>query len=233
MLADLHIHSCLSPCADISMVPSVIFENEKISIFSITDHNSSKNVRAFFGYLLKYFPNKIFLPGIEIHTLEDVHILGYFPTIEDAEKVGEFIYDSLDDFSYDPEKFGYEIVIDSQENIMETLDKYLGFPSQLSIDEAISLIEKNNGISVFAHVDRKFGAIYQLGFLPNSAKIVEVRKKETFFELKNQGYIVLTSSDAHNPVDVGIRYSIFEDNLESTKDVLEAIISGWVKTLWD
>lgn len=225
--ADLHIHSCLSPCGDLTMLPSIVCE-KNVDIISITDHNSAKNVSAFF-YLCG---NKIVVPGIEIHTIEDVHILGYFPTIEDCLKVSKFVEDNITPFSYDPEKFGYQIVINEKEEIVDTIDYYLGFPSNLSIEEAIDIILKNKGLPVFAHVDRKFGALYQLGLLPQGTKVVEVRKKETYLSLKKRGYIILTSSDAHQPDEIGSRKSYFI-SAEDASDVLKAIMTGEVKTLWD
>lgn len=225
--ADLHIHSCLSPCGDLTMLPSIVCE-KNVDIISITDHNSARNVAAFFN-LCK---NKIVVPGIEVHTIEDVHILGYFPTIQDCLKVSKFVEDNITPFLYDPESFGYQIVINEKEEIVDTVDYYLGFPSNLNIEEAIDIILKNKGLPVFAHIDRKFGVLYQLGLLPQGTKVVEVRKKETYLSVKEKGYIVLTSSDAHNPDEIGSRKSYFI-NVEDASDVLEAIRKGEVKTLWD
>ncbi|RMD59308.1 MAG: PHP domain-containing protein, partial [Nitrospirae bacterium] len=48
-VADLHVHTCLSPCADIDMSPLRIIEKAKsksIDIIGITDHNSSENAEV-------------------------------------------------------------------------------------------------------------------------------------------------------------------------------------------
>ncbi|MGC8820219.1 MAG: PHP-associated domain-containing protein [Fervidobacterium sp.] len=173
------------------------------------------------------------VPGIEIHTVEDVHILGYFSSLENCLKVSEIIKQNLTPFTYDPETFGYQIVINENEEFISTVENYLGFPTNLTIKDTIDIILENNGLPVFAHVDRKFGAIYQLGLLPEGSRYIEVKKKSTYEELKNEGFIILTSSDAHLPDEVGIRKIFFEERPKSAKEVLELIIEGRFKTIWD
>ena len=226
--ADLHIHSILSPCGDLTMVPSVVCESE-LEVIAITDHNTARNVAAF----VLMCTDKIVVPGIEIHTMEDVHILGYFSNVEDVLKVSNVVEENTTKISYDPEKYGYQIVIDSNENFVETIDYYLGFPTNLSIDDTLRLIEYNNGIAVFAHVDRKFGIIQQLGFIPTGTKHVEVRRKENWVRLRNEGYIVLTSSDAHMPDEIGSRKIYMEERVENAQDVIEIIKKGRFRTIWD
>jgi len=134
--ADLHVHSCLSPCAELTMVPSVVCDSE-VEIISITDHNSARNVAAF----ISLCSNKIIVPGIEIHSLEDVHVLGYFPDIKDALAVSEVVEQMLPKFEYDPEKYGYEVVLNEQEEFTESLDYYLGFPVSMTIEDILQLLQ--------------------------------------------------------------------------------------------
>ncbi len=49
VLADLHIHSVLSPCADRDMLPHcIILEawEKNINLIAVTDHNACDNVGA-------------------------------------------------------------------------------------------------------------------------------------------------------------------------------------------
>src|SRR6056297_265164 len=89
---DFHIHSCLSPCADITMTPNQVakklMENH-IDWAAITDHNSTGNLKSFERVFKQ--SGVAFLPGIEIQTVEDIHVLGYFSDVETAQKVGEEI----------------------------------------------------------------------------------------------------------------------------------------------
>ncbi|HCI28936.1 MAG TPA: phosphotransferase [Fervidobacterium sp.] len=214
------------------MVPSVICTKD-VDILSITDHNTAENIAAFL-YLCK---NKVIVPGIEIHTLEDVHILGYFSTLDDAMEVSKVVGENTEPFPYDPERFGYQLLLNQAEEFVGTLDNYLGFPTNLSIDQTVDLIKKYGGLAVFAHADRKFGAIDQLGILPKGTNIVEVRKKETCQELRKSGYIVLASSDAHVPDEIGSRKIFFQNEAFcgkiDSKSVIENIALGRFRTIWD
>ncbi|MGQ9856300.1 MAG: PHP-associated domain-containing protein [Fervidobacterium sp.] len=210
------------------MVPSAVCNND-LDIISITDHNTAQNVAAF----VLLCKDKIVVPGIEVHTIEDVHILGYFSNIENLMNFSKLVEENTDKLPYDPEKYGYQIVINEHEEFVETIDYYLGFPTNLTIDDTIRLIKDNSGLPVFAHVDRRFGAIQQLGFLPSGTRYVEVKKKETWAKLKAEGYIVLTSSDAHLPDEIGSRKLYLEGEISSTNDVIETLIEGRFKTIWD
>ena len=114
-------------------------------------------------------------------------------------------------------------------------ERPLGFATDLPLKKVIDLITEFGGLPVYAHVDRKFGVIYQLGFIPNeeNVRVIEVRKKETVNELRRKGYIVLTSSDAHSLYELGYRYSTIKDGIKDVAGILEEISNGRVNTLWD
>ena len=47
--ADLHVHTCLSPCCDLGMYPTAIIQgarNKGIDLIGICDHNSAENADA-------------------------------------------------------------------------------------------------------------------------------------------------------------------------------------------
>ena len=73
---DLHIHSCLSPCASDDMTPHNICAMAHIKgldVISVTDHNTAGNLRAVSENARRY--DVLFVPGIEINTREEVHLL--------------------------------------------------------------------------------------------------------------------------------------------------------------
>jgi len=80
--ADLHIHTCLSACAELDMTPPKIIRKARekgLQIIAITDHNSAENIPAFNA--LKYEDIKVFA-GMEITTSEEVHVLALFEDYE-------------------------------------------------------------------------------------------------------------------------------------------------------
>jgi len=231
MKCDLHVHSCLSPCADLTMVPNEVVKYSP-DILAICDHNSGENVLSF----LKVFENhsKILIPGIEIQTIEDVHILGYFDKIKNLLKVSKIIYEHLPKISYDPEKFGYQLKVDQNDKFISLETTPLGFPTDLSIKEVTEIILKYSGIPVYAHISRKFGVLYQLGIFPDlNIHIAEVTNKEEYLIAKNNKFISISSSDAHFLNQIGKRYSIIKDKVKNAKEFLSFLIRGKVKTIWD
>ena len=78
---DLHIHTCLSPCADLDMYPTALVEKSLASgldVIGICDHNASENVQ----YVIEASRGKpvhVF-PGMEITSREEVHVIALFET---------------------------------------------------------------------------------------------------------------------------------------------------------
>jgi len=200
-LCDFHIHSCLSPCADITMTPREIASvcvSKGIDWVSITDHNSAGNVRVFSKVLSRAGVSLI--PGIEVHTVEDVHVLAYFPEVSLVEAFSDWIRrERLPHVSVDPEISGYQLFVDDDDSFTGVEEFWLGQPTTLSISETLEAVNDNGGISVMAHIDRKMGLITQLGVIPEEYREVpmEISFRRTLvkgFEARN----ILHSSDAHS-----------------------------------
>ncbi|MGM0606946.1 MAG: PHP domain-containing protein [Candidatus Muiribacteriota bacterium] len=201
--ADLHIHSVLSNCSSLDMGPKKIVQKLKqhnIKVVSITDHNSCLNCRAFVKVAEK--EEITVIPGIEVTTAEEIHVLSLFKNIEDAEELSSKIYKRLLDIEINEQKQGYQIVLDDKENILRMEKKFLNQAS-LSIEELINFTEKRNGIIIFSHIDKAYNSlIANLGFIPDSYKdkIFEITKNE-HYDLNT-----ITNSDAHTIEDIGRRY---------------------------
>ena len=76
---DLHIHSALSPCADDDMTPNNIVNMAKLKgldLITVSDHNCGRNVEA--ASKVAEQAGILFLPGIEMTTAEEVHVLAFF-----------------------------------------------------------------------------------------------------------------------------------------------------------
>jgi len=206
----LHIHTCLSPCADITMTPSAVCERlvrYGIDWIALADHNSTRNVRAFQRALGR---NGIkVMPGIEIQTREDVHILGYFPDAQAAESAGGEVERCLPNVPVDPERDGYSLLVDEHDAFLEVVALPFGFPTSLDIDETVRLIRSYGGQPVFAHVFRNLGLFTQMGLLPESARGIPLE----VYLLEKRALVqrfcgtvpvtILSSSDAHSPEALG------------------------------
>lgn len=207
---DLHIHSCLSPCADNDMTPCNIAGMAAIKglgIVALTDHNSTKNCRAFFAAAKRH--GIVPIAGMELTTAEDVHIVCLFPTLEAAEKFDDeyrsfrILYKNRKDI------FGDQLILDEEDNVIGEEEHLLLNASTLSIEEAGRLAKKY-GAAVFpAHIDRdENGIIAALGCVPETPHFhaVEFRDRESIGEYSEKyglsDKLILTDSDAHYLWDI-------------------------------
>ncbi len=204
---DLHIHSCLSPCGDLEMSPMAIAEEAKrkgLDVIALTDHNTALNTPAFMSACNKVGIFGIY--GLEITSSEEAHVLALFKKPETAMEMGKIIYKSLLSIPNDPDKWGDQVYLDDDENILGEVDKYLtGGASIYSISELLEMTLERDGMFIPAHIDKPLFSIKsQLGFMPDdNFTAVGVTKLPPILDLKGKPYI--TNSDAHYLHNIGER----------------------------
>ncbi len=207
--ADLHIHSCLSPCASLDNSPSAIIEEavkKGLNMVALADHNTGANLPAFFECAKKAGITPI--AGMELTALEEVHLLVLLPTLETAMEFSDFLYENMLDFPFDPEKMGDQIIVNEDEEIIGELTKYLGFALPYSLEELVEMTHDRGGLAIAAHVDRFAYSIPSvLGFLPDLPfDAVECYNPPCQIPLKKP-LPVITDSDAHYVEEVGKRFN--------------------------
>ncbi len=211
------------------MTPDVFVEvlkSKDLKVIAVTDHNSCENVESFSKALSRADVEVI--PGIEITTREEVHVLGYFKNLEDAMEVSNIVKSHLPDLKFDPGKVGYQLLVNEFGEFTGFENSPLFAATDLSIEDVVKLIRSKGGIPVLAHVDRVFGVEHQLGFMPDlDVKLVEVKKRESYERLSSR-YVILTSSDAHRPDEIGSRYVILEGD-----DAFSSLVEGKVRNIWE
>jgi len=211
--ADLHIHTVLSPCGDLGMGAPEIVERakeEKLSAIAVTDHNAVLNYSAVADAASKLAPEILVIPGTEVQTAEDIHVLGLFPDYRAALSFHEWLQCGLGGIKNDPEIFGHQLVIDSSNSILDEFERLLIQGVIYSIDEVIEKIREHGGISILAHVDRpSFSYISVLGPIPDDLDVdaLEIsanvdRASEEKFCRKYPERIFTRSSDAHFLKDI-------------------------------
>jgi len=211
MLADLHNHSCLSPCGSLDLSPKRILEigeSKGIKLMALTDHNSSLNCPAFSKLSAKYGIIPIF--GMEATTSEEVHVLCLFSNLEKSMAFSEYAYSILTPFLNNPDKTGDQVYVDEDENIEGEVEYYLVNPLDLSIDNIGQKVIEYGGIVIPAHIDRPaFSMASQLGIIvggPWSAlECVRIPPMFNNAHLNTLGFPLTTSSDAHYAEHVGRR----------------------------
>ncbi|MEO0137029.1 MAG: PHP domain-containing protein [candidate division WOR-3 bacterium] len=218
--ADLHIHTCLSPCGDLTMSPLRIVKmayEMGLNIIGICDHNSAENVRAamnaaeLIGKERTHSSPLAVLPGMEVCTKEEVHIIGLFRKLEDVLKLQTLVYQTLPEEKNNPELFGEQIIANEYDEVEGYSERFLIGASTLTVKGVVDQIHRFNGIAIASHIDREgFSLIGQLGFIPEdlpldaleiSANITIDDALKRFPEIKK--FPIIRSSDAHFLEDVG------------------------------
>ncbi len=200
MTYDLHIHSCLSPCASNEMTPfniAYMARLKGLDIISLTDHNAGHNLAAMADAAAAC--GLIFVPGVEATSREEVHVLLYFSDLNGALNLTDKLYASLPNIANRPEIFGDQIIMDAQDKPCGTLDKLLLQATPYSVEELVTMAKDMGGCAVPAHINRdSFSILSNLGFIPDGLfGFVEVAPFLACPEI-NSKYHKLFSSDAHN-----------------------------------
>lgn len=208
---DLHIHTCLSPCAELDMHPSAIVRKaleKKIDVIAICDHNSSENV----GYVMNAAKgtNLVVLPGMEVTSKEEVHTIAIFNTLEDLLFFQKVVYENLAGEN-DEDVFGVQAIVNEIGEVEGFNPRLLIGATSLSLNSLVDIIHGFKGLAVASHIDREsFSILGQLGFIPTDASFdaLEIsartgikKGRELYPELS--GYTFITSSDAHFTTDIG------------------------------
>ena len=204
--AELHLHTVLSPCAEVEMIPPLIVQEalaRKIDIIAITDHNASANILAV--QTAAVGTPLVVLPGMELQTSEEVHSLCIFETLSQAETFQTIVSRALPPIQNRPEHFGEQFVVDETGDFVRREEQLLIVSANLTLTQAWHYVNELGGIFIPAHVNRKaFGLLENLGFVPRDIPIqtVEISRHllsrdavSKFPQLS--GYQLIKGGDAH------------------------------------
>lgn len=225
---DFHIHSALSPCGDNDMTPNNLINMSIIKgldAVALTDHNACENVRAAAAVAGDKI---IFIPGMEVETSEEVHIVTLFPTADSAEEMQRILTDSSPFIPNRPEIFGNQYIMDENDEICGEIDRMLVTASGLDIYTVVAAAKDLGGIAYPAHIDREsYSVLSNLGFIPpdldiSAVEITEKSRAALGGEYSNR-YNIITSSDAHYLWDISERNHYIEVSDASVRGILNAI----------
>ena len=204
---DLHIHSCLSPCAEEEMTPGNIAGIAKLNglaIVALSDHNTCGNCASFFAACEQY--DVVPVAGMELTTSEDVHLLCLFRTLSDATAFSEAVDHRRIKIKNRPEIFGRQLLIDENDEPCGEEENLLINATTLPLDEAAQLCREFRGIAIPAHIDREAnGLLSTLGGVPEEPDFptIEVKDAVNLVKLAEkypalQTKRAIVSSDAHS-----------------------------------
>ncbi len=217
--ADLHIHTCLSPCGDLDMTPTKIVRQalkKNLAIIAVTDHNSAENTSAVIAAARD--TDLFVVPGIEVTTSEEAHIVALFDKVESALSMQALIYDSLQAGENDENVFGTQVVANEFDEVENINNRLLIGATGISAARIVKEIHNRQGLAIAAHIDREsYSLVGQLGFIPQDLDLdaIEISRHMTLSDARArfkeyEGFPFITSSDAHFPDDIGACSTSFQ-----------------------
>lgn len=229
---DLHIHSCLSPCGDDDMTPANIAGMAAVKgldVIALTDHNSCKNCPAILKHGEEYGITVI--PGMELTTAEEVHVVCLFPALGDAMAFDGYVYEHLLPIKNREDIFGKQQIMDADDQVTGNVERLLIGATDISFDQVFGLVESYRGIAYPAHIDKSTTSLLSnLGFVPpdSSFTCAEISTFDHLHQIqKEHPYFLqckmLSSSDAHYLEDIREPdYQIYAKS-RAAKDILEGL----------
>ncbi|MDR1048987.1 MAG: PHP domain-containing protein [Synergistaceae bacterium] len=209
---DLHLHTVLSPCADLGMgAPEIAARcrDEGIDLIAVTDHNHIGNAAAL-RRASEEIGGPVVLSGMEAQGMEDIHAVAVFPCHERAEEFQEWLWRRMPKVENRDNAFGFQLFIDHENNIVGEEPILLIQGAQYTVDEIAARGMESGALVIPAHLDRP-GFSYEavLGRLPDDfpCSAIEVSPLTPPDGLRNwreryPARALVRSSDAHKLSDI-------------------------------
>lgn len=228
---DFHIHTSLSPCGDIDMTPNNIVNMsilKGLDAIAITDHNCCENAKAVMDCAKG--TNLIVIPGMEVETSEEVHMVCLFKSIDDAYEFNDFIKNHLPVIKNKEEIFGQQILMDKNDEIVGIKENLLSIATGLYINDIYKKIKNAGGVCFPSHIDKQsYSIISNLGFIPPELKFksVEIKIKENAQQMITNhnlsGYKILHNSDAHYLGHISERENFIHIEKKDIENILNVL----------
>lgn len=162
---DFHIHSCLSPCGDAQMTPANIVNMAKLlelDIIALTDHNSCLNCPS--AVSLGENAGIIVVPGMELCTAEEVHIVCLFADVDNALGFSEYVEKHSMIVKNKAGIFGNQTVMNENDEPVREYENLLITASDITVDNVKAKVSAFGGVCYPAHIDRgAYSIISNLG----------------------------------------------------------------------
>ena len=225
---DFHLHSCLSPCADDDCTPANlagICHLAGLDAVALTDHNSSANCRAFLKRAAEY--GLIALPGMELTTSEEVHVVCLFADIDEAERFSGEVYARLPNILNRPDRFGNQLICDENDRPSGAPDKFLLGATDIGIYDVAAMVRARGGVAFPAHIDRdSFSLLSNLGLWDSGMgfRFAERTRDADLSLLPDVPYLINSDSHRLDAVpDARHRLELERRNAQSIIDALRKL----------
>ena len=200
-----------------------------LELIAVTDHNSCRNCRAVLHWAKEY--GILAVPGMELTTEEEVHVVCLFKTLEKALAFDTYVYSMLNVFPNNEAIFGPQLLCNEEDEVIGHEENLLIQSTRISFDQVQDLVEQYDGVMIPAHIDKNsHSLLYNLGFIPFDSRFttVEIKDQTKVDALKEanpylKGCNILHNSDAHYLKDIQEPKYYLEVEEKTAEAVIKAI----------
>lgn len=229
---DFHMHSCLSPCGDNDMTPNNMIGMAKLKeldAVALTDHNTARNCPAFLEVARAH--GLIAIPGMELCTSEEIHVVCLFYRLEDALSFDEYVYSKTPNIKNMSDIYGNQYLMNSKDEITDEEERLLITAADISLWSVPELMKRFCGIAIPAHIEKSaYSLLSVFGMFPEDLSFcaAEINKPQLTDSLMAKHTVlrdmnIIHDSDAHYLWDINERYNSIETEERSITSILDTL----------
>lgn len=133
-----------------------------LEVVALTDHNTSGNCAAFCQAAARF--GLLALPGMELCTKEEVHVVCLFPRLEKAMAFSDYVASILPSIPNNSRAFGPQVLMDSEDAVLGEETHLLAGAANIPLSQVSRLVASYGGLAYPAHIDRPSNSLLsQLG----------------------------------------------------------------------
>ena len=197
-----------------------------LDVIALTDHNTCRNCAPLIRAAAEYGITVI--PGMELTTSEEIHVLCLFSSLDDALNFDEFVYSNLPDIKNNENIFGKQSIINYEDQICGSIDKLLINATLISFECLPGIINRFIGIMIPAHFTKSSDSLLSVfGTIPPSSTFVcaEINKCEDITSvIEKNPYLkscrIITDSDAHYLTDIHEKINFIHCDEKNAESIL-------------
>lgn len=200
-----------------------------LDIIALTDHNTCENCASAIKAGEKI--GLTVIPGMELCTSEEVHVVCLFPDAESAMKFSDYVISTMPPVKNRPEIFGEQLIMDEYDNVIGSQEKLLTLASSISISDICTTVESYGGVCYPAHIDRNsYSVLSNLGMITedmgfNAVEMTADADRNTLISMHPilEGATIFVDSDAHYLENMKEAENVIDVSENSAKAVINYI----------